>query len=65
MDARNYSSAREAQLAQELSGLNHRLAETAQANSPHSRCVASYLKQLAKNKRDKLAALRYERLRVG
>jgi hypothetical protein len=50
---------REDQLSEEIFGLNERIAEVAETTSSDHRCVSSYLKQLVKSKRSKLATLRY------
>lgn len=52
---------KEDQLSNEITGLDERLAEFSRPQHPENRCVASYLKQLAKSKRSKLATLRYRR----
>jgi len=61
MTIRNYASQEENQLSTEITGLNERLAQFSQPETSDARCVSSYLKQLVKSKRDKLAALRYRR----
>ena len=61
MNMQNYTQITEDRLSDEIHGLDQRIAETADASSSAQRCVSSYLKQLAKTKRDQLAALRYQR----
>ncbi len=61
MDMQIYSRWQEDQLREEISGLNGRIAKNADKGDPEERCVHSYLKQLVKDKRDKLATLRYQR----
>lgn len=61
MDMQNYARMKEDQLSTEITGLDERIAEFTEPENPDSRCVASYLKQLVKSKRNKLATLRYRR----
>ena len=61
MEMQNYARIREDQLSTEIVGLDERIAEHAEPENSDSRCVASYLKQLVKSKRSKLATLRYRR----
>ncbi len=61
MDMQNYARMKENQLSVEITGLDERIAEFMEPENPGSRCVASYLKQLLKSKRSKLATLRYRR----
>ena len=65
MDMQNYARMQEDQLAVEITGLNERLAQAIDPKCPNARCVSSYLKQLVKNKRNKLATLRYQRGRLN
>lgn len=51
----------EDQLVKDIAGLNHRIAEADDRVDSDLRCVCSYLKQLVRDKRDKLATLRYQR----
>ncbi len=59
MDMQNFARMRENQLSEEIFGLDERIAEVAETTSSDHRCVSSYLKQLVKSKRSKLATLRY------
>ena len=61
MDMQHYARMKEDQLSTEIIGLDERIAEFTEPENPDSRCVASYLKQLLKSKRSKLATLRYRR----
>ena len=61
MDMQHYARMKEHQLSIEITGLDERIAEFTEPENPDSRCVASYLKQLLKSKRSKLATLRYRR----
>ena len=61
MDMQNYARIREDQLCTEITGLDERIAEYTEPENSDSRCIASYLKQLVKSKRNKLATLRYRR----
>jgi hypothetical protein len=61
MDMQLYARQRETQLLKEISGLDGQLAEIRGVSDKSRRCVNSYLKQLMKSKRQKLAALRYQR----
>ena len=61
MDMQNYARLKEDQLSTEIVGLDERIAEFTEPENPDTRCVASYLKQLVKSKRNKLATLRYRR----
>ena len=61
MDMQHYARIKEDQLSTEITGLDERIAEFTEPENPDSRCVASYLKQLVKSKRNKLATLRYRR----
>lgn len=62
MDVHTNSHWQEDLLREEISGLNSRLAQATDKGDPQERCVSAYLKQLVKNKRDKLATLRYRRV---
>ena len=55
MDMQHYARMKEDQLSTEIIGLDERIAEFTEPENPDSRCVASYLKQLLKSKRSKLA----------
>ena len=65
MDMQNYARMQEDQLSTEINGLDERIAEVTEPEDSDTRCVASYLKQLVKSKRNKLATLRYRRDGVG
>ena len=60
MDMQSYARMREDQLSEEIFGLDERIAEVSNTHNSDHRCVSSYLKQLVKSKREKLAALRYQ-----
>ena len=62
MDIRNnYARLQEDQLLDEISGLDEKLANLDGPSDPDTRCVASYLRQLLKRKRNRLATLQYRR----
>ena len=61
MEIHNYARVQEDQLVDEISGLNEKLANVTNPNNPQTRCVTSYLKQLVKRKRNRLATLQYRR----
>lgn len=61
MAIQNYARLEENQLSTEIIGLDERIAEFTEPENSDARCVSSYLKQLVKSKRNKLATLRYRR----
>ncbi len=51
----------ESELIQDISGLDHLLAKSANRADAGAKCAHSYIKQVLKDKRRKLAMLRHQR----